>query len=420
MQLIPENFKSHRLWETLDEVNNSLVDLPAVTLNAEQRDILQNRLPLLLEWTQRHKNNASGYYSNQMLDQMNNIWSNILTRLKSIHSWPNNASSQVNSVISDLSTFTSYYTQWPSWFALKGGAAAAAVHTFERAQTILHSRIEHLEQTILDKNQELENQRQEYQAHLTELQDDLEKTKAEIQDQRETVSNLNVDYSEKFGESQKNRREEWAIWLEDRKTEYDQQAKDEIHHLSDITQNGNEHLKQIEQLHSSVEKAANKATASVLARDHGSYANRDFFMGIFAVVFGLGFLGYAGYTLAHSIESIQPDTTVKWQWVSLKVTFTLVLSAAATIAFTLAKRFFDSAAETKRTELELRTIHPFLANVDDPDKVNEATINFINRSFAQSNQTVLPLDENRLEKPESMIPLLQQIIDLLSKYKNVS
>lgn len=371
----------------LEEVSEKSKEL----LNTEElrydvREVLEHRIPIIVGAIQAHRWNAAAAYSETQLNNMTSPWQQILYILSQLNQ--HSSASNLNSYIDNAYQIAS---AWPNNLKLKGGAVKQAVKSFEKVQEAMSERITTLEKTIENKDLELKQQAQRYEENLAKLQEKLEtlsasiiQTDNEIQHQRENISNLSITQNEKFDEDQQERRKQWHEWLEERKAEYDSKADEELNQLAQKDTDGQVVLTQIQELHNKVEKAAGKAAAAVIARGHGSYALRDWVAGMLLLTIGIIGIALAGVILIASVNSVQPDTAISWQWTALKITLTLLITTAATVAFTFSKRFFNTAAETKRIELELRSLEPFLSDINDTEKVSEIKADYIRRRFGEN------------------------------------
>jgi hypothetical protein len=76
--------------------------------------------------------------------------------------------------------------------------------------------------------------------------------------------------------------------------------------------------------------------------------------------------------------AVDPD--VRWEQLAIRAGVGLAAASVATVAIRLGGRFFVSANEAKRMELDLKTFGPFLANVDAAE-VDKARISLVERTL---------------------------------------
>ena len=90
---------------------------------------------------------------------------------------------------------------------------------------------------------------------------------------------------------------------------------------------------------------------------------------------------------------------------------TAVLVGTATVAIRMGASLQRRSAEYKRLALELRTMGPFLAAVEDTESVDQARLDLVNRTFGQGYAP------SKDERQDDAVPVtvLQQLITLLTK-----
>lgn len=386
-RMIPSDFKQHDLWQLLEEIDTTAKNLPSVQYqDDEDKRIIRNRLPLYISTVEQHKSYTADYYSTQLLDAMKQRWDNVQAMLNQLERTP----TQVHEIDRELDRVAECLATWPNISIFKGYAATKAIEVFENAQDKWASRIESLEKQLEAKEQELADKeirhqelREEIDASISALYTRLVENENLINEQKEKIASQTVEHSEKFDEAQKERREAYRRWIEEQNTEIDEESGRILRALDKKLAEGDSQLQEIKALHESVEKVAHGATAVFLARDYNTASKRDYLAGMIFMGLGVFLLGIAGFVLFNSFSTVTPDTSITWQWTALKVSATLLITAGATFAFKFSQNFLTSASRTKRSDLELRAIHPFLATLEDKELSDATKVEFINRSFGQ-------------------------------------
>ena len=385
--MIPSDFRQHDLWKLLKEINETAKNLPSIQYeDDEDKRTIRDRLPLYISTVEQHKGNAADYCSTQLLDTMKQQWDNVQARLDQIERTP----AQAHEIDRELDKVAERLATWPNIFILKGSAVAKAIEVFEEVQGKWASRIESLENQLEAKEQELADKevrhqelREEIDAEIAALYAKLDINENLIYEQKEKIASQTVEHSEKFDEAQKERRETYQKWIEDQSTEIEEESDVLLSALGEKLAEGDSQLQKIKALHESVEKVAHGATAVFLARDYNTASKRDYLAGMIFMGLGVFLLVIAGFVLFNSFSTVTPDTSITWQWTALKVSATLLITAGATFAFKFSQNFLTSASRTKRSDLELRAIHPFLATLDNKELSDATKVEFINRSFGQ-------------------------------------
>ena len=385
--VIPSDFRQHDLWNLLKEINETAKNLPSIQYeNDEDKRTIQDRLPLYISTVEQHKGNAADYYSTQLLGTMKQQWDNVQARLDQLEGTP----AQAHEIDRELDKVAERLATWPNIFTLKGSAVSKTIAVFEETQDKWASRIESLEKQLEAKEQELADKevrhqelRDEIDANIDALYTRLDENENLINEQKEKIASQTVEHSEKFDKSQKERRETYQQWIKDQNTEIEKESDVLLSALGEKLAEGDSQLQEIKALHESVEKVAHGATAVFLARDYNAASKRDYWAGMIFMVLGVFLLGIAGFVLFNSFSTVTPHTSITWQWTALKVSATLLITAGATFAFKFSQNFLTSASRTKRSDLELRAIHPFLATLDNKELSDTTKVEFINRSFGQ-------------------------------------
>jgi hypothetical protein len=112
-----------------------------------------------------------------------------------------------------------------------------------------------------------------------------------------------------------------------------------------------------------------------------------------------------------TLSSLKPSDDVSCQYTTLKFGLTLTIVAAAVVAVRFGSEFLSKAHTAKRTELELKAIGLFLADVADADKVEQAKLDFVDRLFGRA------WEDHAKSKPgeEINVPAIERLLDGFSK-----
>lgn len=416
--MIASEFKDHPIWETVAQLRGDVLSLEPGTYTDPQKDILEQRLVACLDVVNRHKTNAARYYSDRMLNAVLQIVTQIKTSLDQLPASP----SQVDQIDSRIDSIYGELGKWPSLVMLKGQAISAATSHIDEKMDSIAGRVESLEAMLVEKQRELDDLAAKHEEDLSllenknsELVEQLNAIEAELKSQDETISQQSIKHNESFAESQESKREQWTEWMQQRKAEADEDVNVLIGEIEDTKKSGANVLDDINALKSEVEKAASKATEAILARDYGKYSTRDFVAGIVLIISGIVALIIAGVSVVRAFGAINPTDEVSWQWTALKLSVAALISIGATICITFAKKFLDQSTAAKQTELELRAIHPFLADLDDKEMADKTKVEFIERTFGHRQ---LPNAARENSDPNALglsKALVDELISLLKK-----
>lgn len=297
-----------------------------------------------------------------------------------------------------------------------------------------------LKYSQIEKDVQLENiskQHLELMEELKETKKTLatlsENAKNELESISEFKKRLNDSQNELISEMLRRNREftkstdqEFQKTLDDYRRFSAQQKTEELDLLKKNSNRANEYLQNIENyhekisdLHVKVTGVAAHTTGSALAENHKSAAFRDYVTSIVLFTIGLVIVLISGYSIFKSLSTINPDSSVSWQWVFTKSSFALIAAAAATVSFKFSSDFMNSSKENKQFELELLALEPFLSNLNDQEISDQVKAEYVHRAFGhrlKENSDNLKSTESKNDADANkIIELLFSIKELVSK-----
>lgn len=411
-----ETFTDHSVWSLVDQIEGTLLD---VTSNApDDTELGVGKLRYLVGYVRSHRTADAGPYSPAMLAGAQTHLQGVHTSLTNYMSgWNANylhqaATDHGDSVLTVLGT-------WPTLPA-KGGAAAAALRHFEEYRKLAEASIEALRQQLRDLADEQRKHEQttltteqELAARLAALQQRVEQQDSRIGTDEARLDTALTTTNQAFTDGQTKREERFSDWLSKKGGELTESAQPYLDQLQQVTSDGDQVYRALEELRDSTERVAGQATAAVLARNHGAYALREWIAGIVANVLGFIALGAGALIITSAVAGIGANEAVSWQFVALKLGLTGTIVAAAAVAIRLGRQFLSRAAAAKRVELELRAIGPFLADIDEePSEVQKAKLAFLGKTFGQSWD-----DPHQAKTDEDLVNItaVERIADSLAK-----
>jgi hypothetical protein len=291
--------------------------------------------------------------------------------------------------------------------ALRGGAAGAANRAFEAYRAAA----EQTERALRDRIRELEGDFSSKDAQSAALDQRLSELTAKITADEARLDTALVTSNETFTQSQTAREVAFKVFLEKYEVNLNEINEPVSEKLADAQVGAEGVLAKMEDLYEKVEGLSGKAAGAVLAGDYGAYALREWKTGITAIIAGfLAFIGGAVFVVM-TISSLKPSDDVSWQYTTLKFGLTLTIVAAAVVAVRFGSEFLSKAHTAKRTELELKAIGLFLADVADADKVEQAKLDFVDRMFGRA------WEDHAKSKPgeEINVPAIERLLDGFSK-----
>lgn len=394
-------FKNHPLWEVMNECVSLSEELPSAS------DNLSDRVAALARYMRRFRGTSEcALFSTRMLNDVRSQWSDLegyLGYVKDGSDYRGEASNTIDALVSRLAT-------WPQpWInsALTKGQQAALQSLQETIET---ERARHT--AVVD---ELQEKLQELQDERDSLSSELKTLTDSVKDEEERLASLGDSFSSSFATSQTERSAEFDEWLKGCDGEFQASLDDNRASLAEYNGEAEVILKEIRHLQEGAEKVSGKAAAAFMARDYGSYSNRQFWSAVASFALGTVLFIVAFCILTNSVQAISPDTHATWQWVSLKLGLTLTIGAAASFLMALGNRFYRDSTNSKRVELELRAIGPFLADVDE-EAARETKVKFADRMFGHA------WSENQIETDRDAVSvgLLSKLVDLVPKITGVA
>lgn len=357
-------FRDHSLWvavaSTMGTISTALPPDPPWEIE---------RVQALGAHIASFKEAPKELFSAAMLSSVEGVWTNLHNSVS------NYAGSSGSNYLPQISQYCdqvlSSLSQWPYPFtrALKGAAANEAYRTLVdqalSATAEAGRTVEGLRSAISVGETDLMALRQK----ITDLA-------AVIDSQTLAIREAATTQTTAFNAAQTERTSSFESWLVERNRD---------HESSEAAAQAV--LRGMEALHAKTEKVAGAATSAVLARDFGSYSNREFWSAVLAFVVGILAILGAGAYLLWAMSSLGPEQNATWQWVTMKFGVTATIVGGASVAIALGNKFLRNASGNKRVELELRAIGPFLADVDDDEAARKVKLDFVDRVFGHAWET---------------------------------
>lgn len=349
--MIAERFKNHELWGKVLEAKEYAENFSSsVSLDEEEKEVVTVQVPAMSTAVLYHRTNASGFYAESLLDSMHQSWMDIGSYLEQLEQSP----SQLGKLQAALENVRDQLAKWPTYFALRGGAVPASVHQFDELAESQAKRIAFLEETIESKNKEFDERDAEHAQELNALRNSVEGLKREIEArddeikrQEESIAALTTQHNETFNQAQEGRQDSWKAWLDEHDAIYDSAVEQQLSKLRAAQDSGEEILVAMQTQRDEVEKVSGKIAEGILAKGYNSYATRDWLLGLFFVLLGGIGVWKAVGSLTQALAGLEPNVDTSWQWTLLKVTVTLLITAAATISFAFARQFFCTSGTLK-------------------------------------------------------------------------
>lgn len=164
-----------------------------------------------------------------------------------------------------------------------------------------------------------------------------------------------------------------------------QEAKDAIEKEKQLITHEAEKLRsELQERGKEYKRLTQLATGQQLSDAYASDARKEWWTGLIAYGVGFTILALIAILLWLQIDRLQPGEDVSWQYSALKLGLGSAAAAASAVAIRVGNRSWDRAASSRQTEMELRAIGPFLLDVGDRRRVDDAKLAFVDRRFSGS------------------------------------
>ncbi len=249
----------------------------------------------------------------------------------------------------------------------------------------------------------------------TAQEDRLARIQTALESQNQTIADTAARQLADFSKAQIQQDSEVRARLEAINQESAARLEQESSRFADAREQARDVLASMEDLLGKTEKLAGDTSSAVLARDYGSYSQREFWSGVAFIAVGIAALGAAVFFLMAALGLIGPDQPASWQWVTLKLSVTATAAGGASVLIAVGNRFLKNAAINKRVELELRAIVPFLADLTNDEDRQQAKLAFLDRTFGHAFEAGVPSDGDDWVNISATTKLLTAVVGLVNK-----
>ena len=381
--MTPEEFEAHSIWSV---IRNILEGLKALNDQSNPDTHFAQRIIFIATYIQGFKTEYSELFTQQSLDtvastltDVNNNNQNFINTqnvaylqnafraaevaLDQVRNWPTSVNSQAKKIITGYKSLLS---------------------DLEADQDRIKAKIVLLENNlqILDKREQ--DSDLNLKARIDPMQAALTTFESKFANIQENYAGALVNFASKFDQEKIARDKEFEIWLLTQADEFETLAKHNLEDMNKIVNTAQTRLEELGAIADLTLKVADMTSSDVLTSEYKSTAKSDkrwaialFIIGALLLIGGLPLIIFAFKQL--------PNSTFSWSLGSYKLALVSILIGAAGVPISLGTRFMDQYNRFKQTELELRAINPFLADITDKverDKIKKA---FIEKSFANQN-----------------------------------
>lgn len=386
-------FDNHPLWATLDGIDELLKSVLEAGDPGELPLIERIRVQSgYVRSFEKIAETRVAFFHSKMLDDVREVWSQVAATLQDrVNSGvvqPDLVGSAANFAESGLN----HMGPWPRAYG-KGGevsqlkavyaellsAQAASMQALAKRHSGLDEQVADVQTKIDEKRDaaferfaELERQLETLETQITEDKSSIETA---LQDGQSTIEGLVSLNDTNFQEWKSQREKSFAADFAP--------FRDQV---SEILEDAKGMLKDLEVTKSEYKLLVSGRAGDEIAARFEKESRFGRIWGIGLYIFGALLIVSAALPLVLLLidQSADSSTEVSWNRILIRGAIGVLAGSAAAVLIRLGGRFVNSANQSKRMELELKAIGPFLANVKDNTQVDKAKIDLIGRSFGKT------------------------------------
>ncbi|QSZ54491.1 hypothetical protein RI444_07675 [Paenarthrobacter sp. AT5] len=239
----------------------------------------------------------------------------------------------------------------------------------ERQTQDLEGRLRERESAVL---QELEAFSRRADSIDATIESEKQRIDAVVQTGMTTIDELKQQNNTTFKEWSDGRREDWKETINGLKADAEASKQEAEEALAELKKNETEFA-----------NVTSAATAGKLAREFETEATNSKRWGLALYLVGALFLAIAAIPLASILGDHTTEPDRLWPHLAARISIGILAASGATVLIRLGARFVTNSTASKRMALELRTMGPFLANVEDRSLVDSARLELVDRAFGK-------------------------------------
>lgn len=393
-----EEYQDHQAWVAIDETIQLCSDYRGDN-HDEQKQV--DRVRLVFRAVSQLRDSATPLISSTSLEELHSAASSVKGSLE--HWVQHNNPSYLDQAYSSLATVQDAVRGWPvsSGQTLRSAAAtlresvkASNDHLVSVAEDVTKAKTD-LQSQALETSQQLSEQEAAILARFQELGSEIATAASEIQRVESRVDTIVTQQQTRFTDAEEERLEKNRENVTAQQSAFEEAitkaiAESEKKLVAQET-TGKAILSRIEELRNDVEAvvgAVGTASTANWYRDHATEqrTNADTWRLIAVAGFIMAFV-----VIAWSVY-IADTNEDSWRTTLLKTTTTATLVAGAIYATTESRRHRKAEFTSKKTELTLRALDPFIATLDDADR-DQLKIDTTRHIFMMTDQS-LPVVED--------------------------
>lgn len=426
--MLRSDFDNHPLWAVLDTIDGQLQDVLADHQPEELPDV--ERIKTQMAYVRSFDVVAStraAFFHPSMLNEVDTIWNQVSSSLASRINNGIGYANYVSQAADQAETGLMQMAAWPRPYG-KGGEVKQMDTLFEQlleAQRIsieaLGAEHEKLREEMTSYGKEVESKRDEALSELRSIQATQSSLEATIESQKAELASAVEDAAAAVDALTERNSTAFAKWTAEREAVFQADFDPLREGISAKLASADQEYEDLLAAKEKYTKLVSAIAADEVASQFESEAEWGRRVGNRFYLLGFGLLIVAALPLIWLIfeGSRTNGGAVDWTAIVIRLAIGVLAGSAATIAIRLGGRLIGNANAVKRMELELRAIGPFLANVADKPKVDDAFVDLVTKAFG--NAYVGPPSVSRESHDENTpVTLASQVLDLIQKASKIS
>jgi DNA-directed RNA polymerase subunit L len=315
---------------------------------------------------------------------------------------------------------------WPRPYG-KGGEVTQMNTLFEQLLEVqrvsvesLHAEHEALRTQVMNFSTEVDSKKDEVVANLDDIQTTLNKLDSVIEEQKSELASVIAGAETSVTNLSKQNSVAYEEWTTKQEKAFETDFDELRRGITDKLQSAHEEYELLVMAKEKYTKLVSAIAADEVASQFESEAKWGRRNGTWFYVLGFALLTAASVPLVWLIfDNPHTDSGVpNWTAITTRLGIGVLAGSAATVAIRLGSRLINNANAIKRMELELRAIGPFLANVSEKPKVDDAFIELIGKAFGNTYaETKSTGGSTDAQDERAAVTTTAQLIDLLDKVR---
>jgi len=392
--MLRSDFDNHPLWALLNDVEKQLATIAEQNDPAETPDI--ERIRFQIDHVRGFRHLVPLYvslFSPSMLESTQAQWAPVSNHLASRIQAGLGSPGFVASAATEAENALVSLGPWPRPYAK--GAQVNQMNTLfeglmeEQRKSIerLVTKHEEFAKQIEDFGTDVGAKRDEAVAKAAEITTELTNLETQIDADKTVITDAVAAAEKSVKDLTEVNTTQFTAWKKEREQEFKSDFDPLRTEITTKLESANTEYDDLLHAKDQYQKLVSKVAGHEVASNFEAEAKWGRAAGITLYAIGVAAIIGGGVPLAmllvgHTAGGITGSDY--WAEITLRIAIGLLAASAATVLIRLGGRFIGSSNSAKRMELELKAIGPFLANVQDQEKIDKAMIDLVDRAFGKA------------------------------------